>query len=152
MGTRRFRADYLKGEGTGIGIVEYGGKHKKYNWELDVRAIHSFYIKEKLSNRDAQVAIFQFISNQLAEDEFAILQMNKFSRQQNRHLPYKNKLSVHHIEHFRGRIMHARLLAEDALRRKTDISESFDEPMQFSIIQAEKERGHNDCKKEKPKA
>ena len=152
MGTRRFRADYLKGEGTGIGIVEHGGKHKKYNWELDVRAIHSFYIKEKLSNRDAQVAIFQFISNQLAEDEFAILQMNKFSRQQNRHLPYKNKISVHHIEHFRGRILHARLLASDALRRKTDISEAFDEPMQFSIIQAEKERGHNDCKKEKPKA
>lgn len=153
MGTRRFRADYLKGGGTGIGIVEYGGKHKKYNWELDVRAIHSFYIKEKLSNRDAQVFIFQFISNQLEEDEYAILQMNKFSRQQNRHLPYKNKISVHHIEHFRGRILHARLLASDALKRKTDISEAFDEPMQFSIVKQEQEekRRHNDCKKEKSK-
>lgn len=147
MGTRRFRADYLKGDGTGIGIVEYSGKHKKYNWELDVRAIHSFYIKEKLSNRDAQVLIFQFISNQLLEDEFAILQMNKFSRQHNRHLPYRNKIDVKHIEHFRGRILHARLLASDALKRKTDISEVFDEPMSFSIVEAEKERGINYCEK-----
>lgn len=139
MGTRRFRADYLKGEGTGIGIVEHGGKHKKYNWELDVRAIHSFYIKEKLSNRDAQVTIYQFIRNQLADDEIAILQMNKFSRQHNRHLPYKNKIDVRHIEHFRGRILHARLLASDALKRQTDISEVFDEPAVFSIVKQEQE-------------
>lgn len=154
MGIRRFRADYLKGEGTGIGIVEYGGKHKKYNWELDVRVIHSIYFPQNLSNRDAQVAIFQFISNQLTKDEFAILQINKFSRQQNRHLPYKNKIDVRHIEHFRGRILHARLLASDALKRKTSISEHFDEPMQFSIVQAEKEerKGNNDCKKAKPNA
>lgn len=149
MSIRRFRADYLKGDGTGLGIVEYGGKHKKYNWELDVRAIHSFYIKERISNRDAQVTIYQFIRNQLAEDEFAILQMNKFTRQHNRHLPYRNNIDVKHIEHFRGRILHARLLASDALKRKTDISEMFDEPMSFSIVEAEKERGHNDCKKEK---
>lgn len=139
---RRFRADYLKGDGTGLGIVEYGGKHKKYNWELDVRAIHSFYVKERISNRDAQVAIFQFIRNQLADDEFAILQINKFSRQFGRHSPYKNKISVQHIEHFRGRNFHTRLLAIDALKRKTDISEVFDEPMQFSIIEQEQaERG-----------
>src|SRR5699024_5655972 len=141
---RRFRADYLKGDGTGIGIVEYGGEHKKYNWELDVRAIHSFYVEEKISNRDAQVAIFQFIRNQLADDEFAILQMNKFTWQHNRHLPYKNKISVQHVEHFRGRNFHARLLAIDALKRKTDINEVFDEPMSFSIIKAEKEERNND--------
>lgn len=141
---RRFRADYVKGEGTGIGIVEHGGKHKKYNWELDVRAIHSFYTKERISNRDAQVAIFQFIRNQLADDEFAILQMNKFTRQHNRHLPYRNKIDVHHIEHFRGRNFHARLLAIDALKRKTDISETFDEPMQFSVIKQEQEERDND--------
>ena len=139
---RRFRAEYLKGDGTGIGIVEHGGKHKKYNWELDVRAIHSFYIEERISNRDAQVAIFQFIRNQLADDEFAILQMNKFTWQHNRHLPYKNKIDVKHIEHFRGRNFHTRLLAIDALKRKTDVSEVFDEPMQFSITEQEQaERG-----------
>src|SRR5699024_12558255 len=85
-----------------------------------------------------------FRSNQLAEDEFAILQMNKFSRQHNRHLPYKNKISVQHVEHFRGRNFHARLLAIDALKRKTDISEVFDEPMQFSIIEQEQEERNND--------
>src|SRR5699024_735414 len=132
------------GEGTGIGFVENGGNHKSYNWELDVRAIHSFYVKERISNRDAQVAIFQFIRNQLAEDEFAILQMNKFTRQHNRHLPYKNKISVQHVEHFRGRNFHTRLLAIDALKRKTDISEVFDEPMQFSIIEQEQEERNND--------
>lgn len=141
MSIRRFRADYIKtDEGTGIGIVEYEGKHKKYNWELDVKAIHSLYVKQDISNRDAQVTIYQFISNQLADDEHAILQINKFSRRQNYHLAYKNKISVHHIEYFRGRIFHARLLAEDAIKRKSDISETFDEPMQFSIIQAEKKK------------
>ena len=141
---RRFRADYVKGDGTGIGIVEHGGKHKKYNLELDVRAIHSFYVEERISNRDAQVAIFQFIRNQLADDEFAILQMNKFTWQHNRHLPYKNKISVQHIEHFRGRNFHTRLLAIDALKRKADVSEVFDEPMQFSIIEQEQEERNND--------
>src|SRR5699024_8872232 len=133
-----------KGDGTGIGIVEHGGKHKKYNLELDVRAIYSFYVKERISNRDAQVAIFQFIRNQLADDEFAILQMNKFSRQFGRHSPYENKISVQHIEHFRGRNFHARLLASDALKRKTNISETFNDPMQFSIIEQEKEERKND--------
>src|SRR5699024_4471347 len=115
MKERRFRADYVKGDGTGIGIVEHGGKHKKYNWELDVRAIHSFYVEEKISNRDAQVSIFQFVRNQLADDEFAILQMNKFSRQFGRHSRYENIISVQHVEHFRGRKLHTRLLAIDAL-------------------------------------
>src|SRR5699024_4662085 len=140
----RLRADYVKGDGTGIGIVEHGGKQKKYNWEMDVRAIHSFYVEEKISNRDAQVAIFQFIRNQLADDEFAILQMNKFSRQFGRHSPYENKISVQHVEHFRGRNLHTRLLAIDALKRKTDISEVFDEPMQFSVIKQEQEERDND--------
>ena len=140
MGTRRFRADYIKtDEGTGIGIVEYEGKHKNYNWELDVKAIHSLYVDQNISNRDTQVTIYQFISNQLADDEHAILQMNKFSRRQNHHLAYKNKISVHHIEYFRGRIFHARLLADDAIKRKSDISETFEEAMSFSIIQQEKE-------------
>lgn len=140
MSIRRFRADYIKtDEGTGIGIVEYGGKHRGYNWELDVRAIHSLYVEQNISNRDSQVMIYQFISNQLADDEHAILQMNKFSRRQNHHLAYKNKISVHHTEYFRGRIFHARLLADDAIKRKSDISETFEEAMSFSIIQQEKE-------------
>lgn len=140
MSIRRFRADYIKtDEGTGVGIVEYNGKHRGYNWELDVKAIHSLYVDQNISNRDAQATIYQFISNQLVDDEHAILQMNKFSRRQNHHLAYKNKISVYHIEYFRGRIFHANLLAEDAIRRKSDVSETFDEPMQFSIIQAEKE-------------
>src|SRR5699024_12266058 len=100
------------------------------------RAIHSFYVKERISNRDAQVSIFQFIRNQLLYDEFAILQMNKFSRQFGRHSTYENKISVQHVEHFRGRNFHTRLLAIDALKRKTDINEVFDEPMSFSIIKA----------------
>lgn len=140
MGIRRFRADYVRAAGgTGLGIVEYGGKHRKYNWELEIRAIHSIYDENRISNRDAQVMVYQFIRNRLAEDEHAILQLNKFSRRQNYHLAYKNKINVFRIEYFRGRLFHAELLAVDAISRKSSISEVFNEPTQFSIVQARKE-------------
>lgn len=137
---RRFRADYTFDESeTGIGIVEYSGGLIRNNWENYVIGITSIYIDENISNRDASIAIFQHIYNQLEDDERAILQMNRFSQTKTWHLAFKNKINFYHIERQRGRIFHAQLLADDAIRRKTNIIERFDDPVKFSILEMERE-------------
>lgn len=137
---RRFRADYIFNDSeTGIGIVEYAGGPIRNNWENYVIGITSIYIDENISNRDASIAIFQHIYNQLGDDERAILQMNRFSHTKGWHNAYKSRIHFHHIERHRGRIYHAQLLAQDAIRRKSNITERFDEPVKFSIVQTYKE-------------
>ncbi|MGM8212123.1 hypothetical protein ACLIBH_04920 [Virgibacillus sp. W0430] len=132
---RRFRADYIRGDSeTGIGIVEMGA-----HWDNETIAIHSIYVDKRLSNRDASIVIFQRIYNELAEDEGAVLQMNKYSYRKGYDKPYRNRLAVHHIETIRGRVLQANLLAKDAIERKSDIVEVFDESFKFSVVQQEKE-------------
>jgi len=147
---RRFRAHYIKSdEGTGIGIIEYRGDVRPKNWEEHVIAIHSIYIAENISHRDALVNIFQFIRNRLEDDEYAILQIQQKRRMRDYELAYQNRIKVFKTEVFRGRLFHAQLLAQDAIKRKTSISEHFDEPMVFSIIKQEQEerKGDINCKK-----
>lgn len=138
---RRFRADYIKSdEGTGIGITEHDPSFKT-NWNAGTIGIHSIYSDKNLSNRDASIIIFQRIYNDLKLDEHAILQMNKFSYRKAWDKPYRDKLNIFHIETFRGRTYQSMLLARDALERCSDISETFDNPMEFSVIKQVKEGG-----------
>lgn len=138
---RRFRADYIKTEeGTGIGIVEYASPQ----WDRETIAIHSLYVDKNISNRDASIVIFERVYNDLKEDQGAILQMSKFSFAKDWDKPYRQRMNVMKIETFRGRMYQAMLLAGDALRRKADISEVFDEPFHFSVIQqTREEEGEN---------
>jgi len=151
---RRFRADYAKaidGDGVGVGIVEYGGKHKSYNWELQVLAIHSIYVPGSMSNRDIRVSIFQYLSNLMDDNERIVLQMNKLNNKKLHHQPYGKIVKINQIEWPRGRLFHASLLAQDALRRRSDIVEVFDDPMSFSITKQEREEEGDDirCKEKR---
>lgn len=132
---RRFRADYIKrGNEVGIGITEH-----TQHWDKETIAIHSLYIDGDWSNREISVNIFQRICNLLKDNEHALIQMHKYSFKKGYDLPYRNRLCVQNIESFRGRSFQSWLLADDALRRKTDICTVFDEPFHFSVIEAEKE-------------
>lgn len=135
---RRFRADYIKTEnGTGIGIVEYGSR-----WDDETLAIHSLYVNKNISNLDASMIIFKRVFYALNEGEDAILQMNRFSFAKDWDKPFRDQLKIKHIETVRGRMYQASLLAHDALKRQSDISEVFDEPMRFSPIRQQKEEGN----------
>jgi len=140
---RKFRYYYIKSnDRVGIGLVEYAGYNSGGNWEAHVIAIHSIYIDDNLSNRKIQTYVYRKIKNMLADDERAILQTYQFNKKKNFHTPYVNRLHVRKIEQFRGSLFHTYLLAHDALRRKTTISEQFNEPMVFSVIkQYRKEYG-----------
>ena len=132
---RRFRADFIKSdEGTGLAIVEYGS-----HWDAETLAIHSIYDANNLSNKDASMIIFQRIYRDLTDGEQALLQMSRFSYRKGYDKPYRDRLKIQNVETIRGRMYQARLLAEDAIKRKTSISEVFDEPFRFSVVKQEKE-------------
>lgn len=132
---RRFKAFYIKAEeGVGIGIVEHGKR-----WDSEVIAIHSIYSPDNLSNRDVAVAIYQTVYNLLNGDEWALLYMSQASRSKTWHKPYQSKIRIEKVAEERGSVFHAQLLAEDAIKRQSTITEQFDEPIRFSIVQQEKE-------------
>lgn len=136
---RRFRADFIKTpEGTGIGITE----HRKH-WNEQTVAIRSIYEPRNISNRDATMNILQMIYNNLADDEGAVLQMSKYSQRKNLARPFRKRLSAQRITGNRGQLYQAQLLAEDAIRRKSDICERFAEPMRFSVVEQEREERTN---------
>lgn len=132
---RRYRADFIKDAGgVGIGITEHGGM-----WDKETIAVHSLYVDKEISNKEASLIIFQRIFNELEEGEGAILQMNRYSFRKQWDKPYRAVMNVQFIETFRGRIKQTNTLAHDAIRRQSDISEVFEEPMCFDVIELEKE-------------
>nr|WP_144922347.1 hypothetical protein [Paenibacillus bovis] len=120
MKLRRFRADFVFIEGhTGIGIAEYSPQ-----WTSgETIAIWSLHYPRKISNKDAFVDILKTIDGELADDEQAIVQMNKYSERKNWHKPFIERVNVRFLTRVRGQMQEAELLAEDAAQRKTDIYE-----------------------------
>ena len=145
---RYFRFDYVRGEGgqTGIGIVEYFRKGKRGAWENHVIAIHSIYDDNDMSVSQIQSFIAKHIKHRLLnENEGALIQAARFGKAQGLYAVYYPKIVIESKSTKTGLMYHAQLLAEDALRRKTDISEIFDEPMRFSVLeQYEEEQAHNE--------
>src|SRR5699024_6694530 len=93
-----------------------------------------------LSHSETQRFIFKRVSEEVGDDQHAILGLNKISRHKRLYTPYRDKLTVQHACWQRGKVYHASLLAGDALKRRTSISERFDDnPMQFSVVQQSKE-------------
>jgi len=134
---RRFRAEFIKSDaGVGIGIVEHDR-----SWNEQTVAIQSLYEPRNISNRDATMIILQTIYNDLGDDEGAVLQMSKYSQRKDLARPFRKRLSAQRITGNRGQLYQAQLLAEDAIRRQSDIYERFAEPMRFSVIEQEKEEG-----------
>lgn len=132
---RRFKAYYVRtGVDTGIGITEHGAK-----WDSEVIGVHSIYSENNLSNRDVAVSIYQTIYHLLDDDEWAILRMSQASRGKPWHKAYENKIRIEKTAVERGSMYHAQLLAEDAIKRQATITEQFDEPFSFSVVQQEKE-------------
>lgn len=143
---RYFRFDYVRGEGgqTGIGIVEYFRKGKRGAWENHVIAIHSIYDDNNMSVSQIESFILKRIRHHLLNDnEGALIQAARFSKARGRHDPYKPKIVVETKSTRTGLMYHAELLASDALRRQSDISEYFTESMRFSVIEQEKEERSN---------
>lgn len=139
MKLRRFKAFYIRtGEDVGIGITEHTNK-----WDSETIAIHSIYDKNNLSNRDAFIAILQEIYFDLADDELALLYMSQTSRGKGWKEPYANRIKISKASYVRGVVYQTQLLAQDALRRESTISEVFDEPIRFSTITHEKEEREN---------
>lgn len=145
MRHRHFRADYVRRDGkVGIGIVEYVPLKISINWENYVVAIHSIYDDNNTSNRGTVSNIFQYIRNRLLDDdEKAIVQLCRYNKSQGIHIAYNSKIIVRGMSRRLGHAYHAELLAEDALRRQSTIKEEFDDYMQFSIVQQEKEERSN---------
>lgn len=132
---RYFRAAYVRNEtATGIGIVEVKREYGGSTIELQ-----SLYIDRQWSNRDCCVTIFQNIRNRLANEQCARLLMHQFQRGNGHHDSFKSRLIVKGVPYGRGITYEAQLLAEDALRRKSDIVEVFDDPLYFSVIQTEQD-------------
>lgn len=142
---RRFRASYIRqDEESGVGIVEYNSKH----YDLHTLEIKSIYIDEKMSNRDLQIFIFKTLGDEIKESQRALLEMNQFSKSKNNHLPYNERIFFRQIEAYRGRLYQPYLLAQDALKRKTTITERFDETINFDIAKQERlERRRSNVKK-----
>src|SRR5699024_12393347 len=144
---RYFRFDYARGEGgqAGIGIVEYFRKGKRGAWENHVIAIHSIYDDNNMSVSQIESFILKRIRHHLTKDnEGALIQAARYSKARGRHDPYKPRVVVETKPTKTGLMYHAQLLASDALRRKTDISEVFDEAMRFSVLEQEKEERNNE--------
>lgn len=137
MRNRIFRAAYVRSDSaTGIGITEetaeYGGS---------TIAIYSLYSSNRVSNRDAVVSILQTIRNLLNDGERARLSMHQFHRSKGYHDPYKLRIDVKYIPYKTGNTYQSELLADDALRRKSDVIEVFERPIHFNIIESKKDEG-----------
>jgi|SRR5699024_4840137 len=146
---RIFQADYIKqGNAVGIGIAETD--FHNYN---EIIAIQSLYVNKDISNRDASIIVFQRIYDELDDGELAILRMVKYTHTKGWDAPYRMKLRVRHVDGIRGQVYQTELLARDALSRKTDIEERFEEPFLFSVIEQEREEkaSDKDCEKKKPR-
>lgn len=132
---RRYSADYiLDEESTGIGIVEYIEKRDKKEYTV---AIQSIYINRKYSHSDAQREILKIIRYKLDDDEKAKARFASISARNM--MIYSDKVRARYVPSEAGANYQAYLLAEDAIRRRSTIRESFDEPIYFSIIEQEKD-------------
>src|SRR5699024_2027069 len=138
--------DYVREGGkVGVGIVEYNARGYSVKWENYVKAIHSIYIDANASNIEIATDIFKYVRNTLLnDDERAIVQMCRYNKSKGVHSAYSAYIDVQGMSRRLGHAYHAELLARDALKRKSTITETFDEYMQFSVIKQEQEERDND--------
>ena len=133
--TRRFLTFVERiDSGVGIGLVEY-------SWS-DTKAIHSLFIAEPMSHRGVANYIASIIEPMLKACERATITGVEMDASQLSGT-YAGIVRMYEST-YKDRFEQPRFLAEDATRRKTNISETFEEPVRFIVmglfdVDAEKE-------------
>lgn len=120
---RKFRLYVEKSDrGSGIGLVEYSG--------FDTYAIHSLLYSGPFNNRVMIDFVAEYVSSMLKASEKASIYYTGVNSSYKLDSKYADFIK-YHSKVYKDNFEQARLIAHDALLRRTDIAEIFEEPMRY---------------------